>query len=263
VTAPTYSITDGIAQTNLQLFRQMRVSAYSADELAKVSDAYRLATQLFANQFRQCGRPFVAHLVGTSAVLVWLKAPVHIVTAGLLHSCYQSGDFPNSLEGMKPWKRSLIRAAIGKEAEDLVAAYTVGSRSVAGCLNSYARFPALSAHEREVLLMQLANELDDYRDLSSNYAANARERISVIQQCGQQQVEMAERLGYPELARALRETYAEASNAVIGAELMSQFENAYAVVPQSCGIRYNIRIRRLGVKIRNRLRRHLGIKWPW
>jgi (p)ppGpp synthase/HD superfamily hydrolase len=257
------SAVDHIAQTNLQLFQQMRANGYSEAELAMVSDAYQLAIKLFASQFRACGRPFVTHLIGTSAVLVWLKAPVHVVVAGLLHSVYQSGDFANSLEGMTAAKRGLVRAVVGKQAEELVTAYTIGSRSLAGIEQSYARFAMMSADEREVLLMQLANELDDYRDLAANYAANSSERIGVIQRSGEQQAEMAERLGHPELARALRETYTRSIEAVIPAPLRSQFENARAVIPQSCRLRYGILRRRLGVKVRNRLRRHLGIKLPW
>jgi len=251
---------DHIAQTHLQLFQQMRSGGYSTADLVLVSEAYQLATQLFANRFRPCGRPFVAHLVGTSAILVWLQAPVHMVVAGLLHAAYQEGDFPNSLEGMTHQKRKRVRAVIGEHAEELVASYTVSSRSLTGILASYARFDRMSPGERDVLLMQLANELDDYRDLGSNHAANAQERIGVIQECGQQQAEMAERLGHPRLAQALRETHAGSIETVVPAPLRSQFDSAYALVPHSCRMRYNVLMRRLGVKIRNRLRRHLRIK---
>jgi (p)ppGpp synthase/HD superfamily hydrolase len=251
-----------LAQTHLQLFQQMRTNGYSAAQLTMVAEAYQLATRLFANRFRPCGRPFVAHLVGTSAVLVWLKAPIHMVVAELLHSAYQEGDFANSLEGMTPRKRRQLREAIGADAESLVAAYTLGTRSLTGLLASHARFNQMSSFERDVLLMQLANELDDYRELAANHAANAVERVDVIKKCGQQQVEMAEWLGHPELARALRETYAESIAAVIPAPLLSRFDNGYAVVPQSCRVSYNIWMRRLGVKIRNRLRRHLGLRLP-
>jgi len=249
-----------IAQTHLQLFQQMRSRGYSRDELARVAKAYLVATRLFANRFRPCGRPFVAHLVGSSAVLVWLRAPIQMVVAELLHAAYQEGDFPNSLEGMTPRKRKDLTAEIGAEAEALVAAYTVGSRSLTGLLASHARFNQMSQQERDILLMQLANELDDYRDFAGNHAANADERISVIRQCGQHQVEMAEWLGRPQLAQALRETYADAVAAVDPPPVISRFANGYAVLPASCRTRENILARRLGVKIRNRLRRHLGIR---
>jgi hypothetical protein len=107
--------------------------------------------------------------------------------------------------------------------------------------------------------MQLANELDDYRDLAGNHAANAEERIAVIRQCGQHQVEMAEWLGRPELAQALRETYGDAIAAAGPTPFVSRFADGYAVLPASCQTRWNISARRLGVKIRNRLRRHLGL----
>jgi (p)ppGpp synthase/HD superfamily hydrolase len=259
MTPPETPITGQIAQTHLQLFQQMRSNGYSADELARLAEAYRTATKLFANRFRPCGRPFVSHLVGTAAILVWLKAPIAMVVAALSHASYQEGDFPNSLEGMTPRKRKKLRAAIGAEAEDLVAAYTRGSRSLTGIKASYARFHQMSPMERDILLIQLANELDDYRDLASNHAANAEERIEVIRQCGSQQAEMAEWLGRPELAQALRETYAASIAASVPKPLLSQFAYGYEIVPHSCDIRYNIRARRICVKIRNRLRRHLGL----
>jgi hypothetical protein len=177
----------------------------------------------------------------------------------LLHAAYQEGDFAHSLEGITPRKRKQLRKMIGAEAEELVAAYTVGSRSLKGILASHARFPLMSPVERDILLIQLANELDDYRDLASNHAANADERIAVIRQCGAQQAEMAEWLGRPELAQALRETYGQSIAALVPQPLLSEFAYGYEIVPQSCQVRPNILARRLGVKIRNRLRRHLGV----
>jgi (p)ppGpp synthase/HD superfamily hydrolase len=256
---PGTPIVSQIAQTHLQLFQQMRSNGYSAAELAMVAGAYRTATRLFANRFRPCGRPFVTHLVGTSAILVWLKVPIPMVVAALSHAAYQQGDFANSLEGMTPRKRKELRAAIGTDAEELVAAYTVSSRSLTGIMASYARFHQMSPLERDILLIQLANELDDYRDLASNHAANADERIAVIRQCGPQQAEMAECLGRPELAQALRETYAESIATFVPKPLQSEFAYGYEIVPESCQVRYNILARRLGIKIRNRLRRHLGV----
>jgi (p)ppGpp synthase/HD superfamily hydrolase len=259
MTPPDAPIVGHLPQTHLQLFRQMSGNGYSETEQAQVADAYRTATRLFANRFRPCGRPFSSHLVGTSAILVWLKAPISMVVAALMHAAYQEGDFAHSLEGMTSRKRKELREIIGAEAEDLVAAYTISSRSLTGILASHAKFPRMSPAERHILLLQLANELDDYRDLASNHAANAEERIAVIRQCGSHQVEMAEWLGRPELARALRETYAEAIAAFVPKSLMSEFAYGYAILPESCRVRYGILARRLGVKIRNRMRRHLGV----
>jgi len=260
MSAQNHPMVAQIAQTHLQLFQQMRTEGYSAADLAMVAEAYQVATKLFANRFRPCGRPFVAHLVGTSATLVWLNCPTHMVVAALLHAAYQEGDFPNSLEGMTPTKRKELGASIGAEAEALVAAYTLGSRSLTGLLASHARFNEMSPFERDILLMQLANELDDYRELAGNHAANADERVDVIRKSGQQQVEMAEWLGRPQLAQALRETYADSIAAVVPAPLVSHFADGYAILPASCRTRYNTLARRLGVKIRNRLRRHLGFR---
>jgi (p)ppGpp synthase/HD superfamily hydrolase len=254
------SIVGPIAQTHLQLFQQMRNNGYSAADLAAAATAYQAATKLFANRFRPCGRPFVSHLVGTGAILVWLRVPISMVIAGMLHAAYQEGDFANSLEGLTQRKRQRLKAIIGIEAEELVAAYTVGSRSLTGIMASYARFPQMTSAERDILLMQLVNELDDYRDLASNHAANAAERITVIQECGPHQAQMAEWLGRPELAQALRETYAQSIAAFVPQPLLSEFAYGYEIVPESCRVRPNIFARRLGVKIRNRLRRQFRTK---
>lgn len=259
MTAPTAPVVSQLAQTHLQLFQQLHRNGYSAAEVAMLASAYRAMMSLFANRFRSCGTPFVVHLVGTSAVLVWLKLPIHVVLAGLAHAAYQEGDFPNSLEGMTARKRQWLAKVIGTEAEALVATYAVGSRSVNGIRASYARFAQMSFAERHVLRMQLANELDDYRDLAANHAANADERIAAIRQTATLQVEMAEWLGHSQLAQALQETYAHAMAASIPAAVMSPFADAHPILPNSCRIRPNILARRLGVKIRNRLRRHAGI----
>jgi hypothetical protein len=70
---------------------------------------------------------------------------------------------------------------------------------------------------------------------------------------------MAEWLGHPELAQALRETYAQSIAALVPKPLLSEFSYGYEIVPESCQVRPNILIRRLGVKIRNRLRRQFGM----
>src|SRR4030081_1621244 len=73
---------------------------------------------------------------------------------------------------------------------------------------------------------------------------------------------MAEWLGRPELAQALRETYADSIAAVAPPPFVSRFADGYAILPASCQTRWNISARRLGVKIRNRLRRHLALWLP-
>lgn len=73
------------AQTNLQLFNQLRLNGYSNTELACIFNAYKLVVSLYTACFRPSGKTFIAHLVGTATILSFLRAPASVVAAGLLH----------------------------------------------------------------------------------------------------------------------------------------------------------------------------------
>src|SRR5215469_10044102 len=74
------------AQTNIQLYNQLAELGYTAEDARRVHRAYGLAMQLFTGSYRGSGRPFLSHLVGTASVLASVRAPIEVVTAGLLHT---------------------------------------------------------------------------------------------------------------------------------------------------------------------------------
>ena len=82
-----------IAQTNIALYRQMHELGYSDDGLALIRRSYSLAAKLFTSQYRATEKPFVCHLVGTASIMAQLKASPVLVSVGLLHAAYQSGNF--------------------------------------------------------------------------------------------------------------------------------------------------------------------------
>ena len=57
------------AQTNIQLFNQLRRDGYSKTDLDLVRDAYELAMVLFSGRFQPSGKSFIAHVVGTASIL--------------------------------------------------------------------------------------------------------------------------------------------------------------------------------------------------
>jgi hypothetical protein len=61
------------AQTNLQLFHQLRNAGYDEADLVCIHQAYQLACQVFTGFFRGSGKPFIAHLVGTASILATLE----------------------------------------------------------------------------------------------------------------------------------------------------------------------------------------------
>lgn len=190
-----------VAQTNLQLYRQLHDLGYSSEALARARAVYEFATTLFAGRFRPCGRTFIAHLVGTASILAELGATGHVVTAGLIHAAYEQGDF-----GFTRWRyrRGRVREAVGAEVEQLIWRYN-GLEWYGGAIVPLSeRLDTLDMLDRFVVLMRLANELDDHM----NFAHELSGELHYDRQADRELVAgMAERLGYARLAAALREAF--------------------------------------------------------
>ena len=82
-----------VAQTNLQLYNQLRAQGYSQKELVIVHRAYEFLTTIYPGYFQADGKPFVAHTVGVASILAHLQLPAEFIAAGLLHNIYGNGDF--------------------------------------------------------------------------------------------------------------------------------------------------------------------------
>src|SRR5687767_15961282 len=103
---------EAYAQTNLQLYTQLRRAGYTAEQLVPVRAGYDLAMQLFSASFRGSGKPLLAHLVGTASILAAIGQSRDIVLAGLLHAAYALGDFGDGRFGVSEAKRERVRKAV-------------------------------------------------------------------------------------------------------------------------------------------------------
>lgn len=202
------------AQTNVQLFNQLRSNSYSDTELSLIFKAYELAMRLFAGCFRDSiGKTLIAHLVGTASILSSLDVPVKLVAAGLLHAAYDNGDFGNGEKGLSGANREQVRHAVGKEVEEYIARYTTvqwrGNREIPILRED---IDALSSTERDVLLMRLANELEEYLNQSILYCSEKKrvKRIGRINRDGHLMMKVAQKLGFPTLAAELEQVFKEA-----------------------------------------------------
>ena len=111
------------AQTNVQLFNQLRSEGYSKKDLSFISDTYEFGMRIFAGFYLPSGKPFLDHLVGTASILAWLRAPVEVVAAGLMHAAYLHGDFGSARRGVTEAKREQLRRVVGNEVEEYIARY--------------------------------------------------------------------------------------------------------------------------------------------
>ena len=161
-----------IAQTNLALYQQLAEHRYPRAEREQVAHAYRLAMRLFSGLYRGSEKPFLSHLVGTASVLATEKAPLNTVIAGLLHAAYMTGDFGfQSGQRTTQRKREFLRQRVGDEVEALISAYTDFPWNSTAIARYREQAGTLQAQERQLLLIRLANELEDQLDQGMLYCS--------------------------------------------------------------------------------------------
>ena len=206
------------AQTNIQLFNQLRAEGYSSTDVSRIRDAYQLTMQLFAGAFRASGKTFIAHLVSTASILASLGVPAEVVATGLLHATYTHGDFGDGKEGISDAKREQVKRAVGKEIEEYLARYATLSWNKKTIPAIFHRFDTLDPLDRDILLVRLANELEEYLDFGILYCGDFK-HLQYINYDGHLIVEMAEKLGFPKLATQLAEAVKETASVEIPSDL--------------------------------------------
>jgi (p)ppGpp synthase/HD superfamily hydrolase len=221
------------AQTNIQLFNQLRHSGYTDDDAMRIKDVYWLAVGLFASAFRASGKPFLVHLVGTASILTALRVPTAVVAGGLLHAAYSLGEFGAGWRGVSDGKRAYVRRAAGSEVENLVFRYTQLRWDIETLSTIRSGLQRLTPVDRDVVLVRLANELDDHLDLETLYCGNADNRRAVGETRQRPYVELAQELGFPELAAALDRAFRAVLSADVPPRLRTDRRASFHVRPPS------------------------------
>jgi (p)ppGpp synthase/HD superfamily hydrolase len=232
------------AQTCLQLFNQMRHAGYSPEELAITRRAYDLAMQLFTSEYRGSGKPLLSHLVGTASVLVSLQARVPLVACAVLHAAYLFGEFGDGRRRSSPAKRKIVRQAVGTEVEELITAYDELRWEPAIVPQIHARVASMTPTERDVLLVRLANELEDHLDLGVLYCGNADDRRAAIRSWLGLSVDMAHGLGQPALAAELTRVFDEVLSDDLPAVLRQPHKYTHRLPPSSHMLKPRVAVRR-------------------
>jgi (p)ppGpp synthase/HD superfamily hydrolase len=217
-----------IAQTNLQLFAQLHEAAWSADDIAPVRQAYRLAMELFAARFRGNGKPFICHLVGSAAVAAEFGLARNEVAACLLHAAYDQGVFPSGRMGARSRNRKHIRARVGTETEALVHAYRSQpwNEAAIDVLTAVSKLPPTTL---TVIAMRLADLLDDLQDAGciatpGKFDVKARRQIAKA-------AALAERIGRPEIAARIRSAESENAGAAWVADVVKGQAASFSLKP--------------------------------
>jgi (p)ppGpp synthase/HD superfamily hydrolase len=249
-----------IAQTNLQLYNQLRRERRCTADLVRVRAAYELAMPLFSAQFRASGKPFLAHLVGTASLLAWLQQPTTTVIAGLLHAAYEFGDFGDAASGITLARRQRVAGVVGAEAGDLIILYQQTSRATAMRAMREDLATQQSASAANVLLIHLADTVEEYVDGGQQYAPEKARFYDAACRGGVAQETLAgfAALGLQRFIPELAEVFQAASQDAPPAEMIDTRRASFAVLPASAGERLALRWQRRWRKTIAKLSRRCG-----
>lgn len=246
----------GIAQSNIQLYGQLRDCGYSSADIGDVARGYRLAQPLFSARFRGSGRPFLCHLVGTASILARDAAPVHEVIAGLLHAVYSAGLFSFDMHRqLSRRKRVVVRNAVGTETEALIAAYNALTWDQA----MLARLAEdMTPAQRPIVKLRLANELDDLADNGLDYSGKAKRSLMDSRESRNLLAQLASRVSMPALEAGMQAAladFAEQTDTLPAAPGTVDRDYSYTLLPPCAAERPTYRL----AVLRRRVRRRF---WP-
>ncbi len=231
------------AQTNLQLYNQMLAGGYSDADLDRVRRCYGLVLYLFTGHYRANGKPFLIHLIGTASILAAIEAPIRVVCAGLLHAAYEHGDF--GMEFPFSRRRARVRRSAGQEVEELVVQYS-RLEWVASKAPSYRRdLRAMAPTQRDVLLIRLANELEDSLDSGLLYCLTPHKGQVLAGAHLDELIGLAHELEQPGLAASLRQAAGDFHAGPPPPDVLrSPTTASYTALSPSYGLRPSVRIGR-------------------
>jgi hypothetical protein len=117
-----------------------------------------------------------------------------MVRAALLHAVYQCGEFGSGVPGVSARKRAAVQAIVGVKVDERVVCYTKHPLELDKLRAWSVDVESLSTLERDVAVLRIANEVDDYPE-------NADSRIEIM-------IELADRLDEQALREMVLAVYA-------------------------------------------------------
>lgn len=153
-----------LAQTNLQLYRQLHDRGWPLDDIRTIQHDYEIILPVMAGWARGCGKPILSHLVGTASALADEGLPLRVVRLGLTHAIYQYGLLNLNAPGQVARRRARLKDLLGEELEADIFRYRVTDFKIDDVRGFLDNFDALDSSDRRVLTAYLGNEVDDHLD---------------------------------------------------------------------------------------------------
>ena len=248
-----------IAQTNLQLYNQLRLEGRPPDDLALIRRCYELSVKLYSGAFQADGKPFVAHTTGVASIVGHLGVSSVVVGAACIHNVYGNGNFGDGQsEIASSRRRRVVENAVGAEVEACIYRFRSFRLNSSSIGEIASRLDQLDGLDRDLVAMDLADHLEKYVDYGVLYFGDGSWVTGFIEHHGKTLIDIANRLGHPQLAIAFADAFAETARQVIPPELKRDERHRVLelVMPQSCMRRPRVaaieRLRRIKRKILHR-----------
>lgn len=249
------------ANNNIELFNQLADEGYSTEDLELIVQTYEWSMRLFSGRVFGYGRDYFSHLVRTASILGFLHAPSSVVAAGLIHNAYQNADFGLGQRGISPAKRRLIQKTLGQEVEESIAGFHLMKWNEHTFPIIREKIESSDRVFRNVVLIKLADHLEHNLDYGVLYFKKIR-RDQLLKQNLPAVPEMAEKLGYPSLAKDLNWVFLENARAEIPMEASWHKEQLFSPykIPLSCRKRFSIVAYETLANVKDRLRQRFIMK---
>jgi len=244
------------ANTNIELFNQLSGERYTAADLGLIVKTYELARRLFTGRFQLHGKDFISHVVRTASILGSLHPSAPVVAAGLIHDAYRNGDFGYGKNGISCAKRRMVRKTLGQEVEGYIAGFHFMKWNEQTFSLIRDELESGDRVFRNVVLIRLADHFERNLDYGILYLDERLRNQWLLKKNVPIVIEIAEKLGFPTLAKDLNWVFSE--NAKVGKTFEgcghSRQNSSSRMIPLSCRKRLSIVVYETLANLKKRLR---------
>jgi hypothetical protein len=197
------------ALTYPQLVLQAEAHGIEAAGLGRIRQTYEFAEAMADGLYRPQGQPFINHLVRAASITLAEGEALPATLAAMAHSAYELHRFAGTrrrpADGQR---RAEVAAKVGDDVEALIWAYHTTPWRFADLADYAGQVPGYDDLRRRVLVMRVANELEDLLDLAPRFSGAVRPSVEVL-------AGLARALGHDVLAQEVEEAGAACAAAAL------------------------------------------------
>jgi hypothetical protein len=164
------------AQTWPQLLQQLRKQNWSVDEIQRAKRCHDVGRELANGLYRASGKPFIAHLIGTASILAAYGAPPVLVESALVHAAYDG--LAVARDGADGGAAAL-RQRVGANVERVLREFAEIDFRRLPPPESDDDLTSYRVDAARVLLMRVANEIEEFLDGAATLDAKRRDTSAI------------------------------------------------------------------------------------